>query len=323
MLAQGMAGRQPGVVKIIRRITPHPEFFHDPAGPDIVGDGKGNDAGELYRFKRITKLVDQGVALFRGKQFGHELHHARIRVQLSERLPIRVSPPPQDESWSYEAFHILWSIGAVRGAPYDQLNGTRESQSTWWVAEVAAGELRTFYYAFFSWRAKPDTRQAWRAFQAGEASGYSMLLTFLALALVFEGVPTHFLLGHWSGPAAWVCTGLTVYGLIWTVAVMRSLRLRPILIGTEGMLLRLGSLWAIEVPREQIVACRPVRGQALDRKQPGYLSLVKLNEPQWLLELARPAVAHGPYGIRKSVRRVAFGVDDAEGFRAAVAELVR
>lgn len=170
---------------------------------------------------------------------------------------------------------------------------------------------------------KPAVTKDAKAFSAGEASGYSTFSLFLILAIIFEAVPAHFLLAHWGQPLAWITTGLTLYALIWLVLLRRSLRERPILVEPDRLLVRLGSLWEIEIARDQIARWGAWKPSLVQQKSAGYLSLVRWNDPQWFIELVYPTLARGPFGIRKKVTKLALAVDDPERFRHALAELVR
>ncbi len=183
---------------------------------------------------------------------------------------------------------------------------------------MVAAEIEVFYYALFSWRAKPQTRSGYQAFSCGEASGFAMFSTLLAAVIVFEGIPMHFLLQHWNHTAAWIYTAFDVYAMLWVIALGRSLHLRPILIGEQSVLLQAGLVWQIEFTRQNIKAMNRLEGPAPPRKQPGYLSLVAMNEPQWMIELNQPVVARGPYGLRRTVTTIGVAVDDSESFRAAL-----
>ncbi len=185
-----------------------------------------------------------------------------------------------------------------------------------WAADVVAAEVEVFYYALFSWRAQPQTKPGSRAFSCADASGYLAFSTLLAAALVVEGVPMHLLLIRWSRLAAWICTGLDGYALLLVLAMARSLRLRPILVGEHCVLLQSGNLWQMEIARDNIKSCRRMAGPAPARNTPGYLPLVVINEPQWLIELHAPAIARGPYGRTRLVTRIGVAVDDSEAFAA-------
>ena len=186
------------------------------------------------------------------------------------------------------------------------------------IADMVAAEIEVFYYALFSWRAKPQARPGFQPFSCGEASGFQMFATLLAAVIVFEGIPMHFLLQHWNHAAAYIYTGFDVYALFWVIALGRSLQLRPVLIGEQSVLLHAGLVWQIEFKRENIKAMNPLAGDAPRRKEPGYLSMVAINDPQWLIELNEPVAARGPYGLRRTVTKIGVAVDDPSSFRAAL-----
>jgi len=223
-----------------------------------------------------------------------------------------------------ELWVIVTIVQRLRRVPFsaDPVMRIREAAGALlpskWLAELVAGEILVLYCAF-ACRARPATAPGARSFSVAEASGYGMFTSFILIAVFFEGLPMHLLLRRWSHAAAWISAAAGVYGLIWIVGLRRSLRLQPILIDESTLVLRIGFLWRLDLPREQIAACsRVTSGNAPGRKEAGYLPLVIINEPQWLIELAQPAIAHGLFGHRKSVTRIGVAVDDAEGFGAAL-----
>lgn len=106
------------------------------------------------------------------------------------------------------------------------------------------------------------------------------------------------------------------------VALHRSLALRPVLIGSESVLLQIGFLWRAEFRRGQIRQVRRFSAaDMVDGKPAGYLSMVVLTEPQWMIELNEPVVVRGPLGRRKAVTRIGVAVDDGDAFGAALGEV--
>jgi hypothetical protein len=157
------------------------------------------------------------------------------------------------------------------------------------------------------------------SFSLAEARGYNLFTNFILIALLFEGVPMHLLLHRWSPTAAWISTAATIYGVVWILRLKRSLALQPILIDAQSVVLQIGLLWRVEFPRDRIAACRRITSaNAPARDEAGYLQLVVLNEPQWLVELSEPVIAHGPFGRKKAVTRIGVAVDDAQGFGEAL-----
>lgn len=157
------------------------------------------------------------------------------------------------------------------------------------------------------------------SFSLAEASGYNLFTNFILIAMFFEGVPMHLLLHRWSPTAAWISTAVTIYCVVWILRLKRSLGLRPILIDAQSVVLQIGFLFRVEFPRDRIAAFRRITSAtAPPRNEPGYLQLVVLNEPQWLIELSEPVIAHGPFGRKKGVTRIGVAVDDAAGFGEAL-----
>jgi hypothetical protein len=152
-----------------------------------------------------------------------------------------------------------------------------------------------------------------RRYGLAQASGYGMLSALLMIAVIAEGVPMHLLLQRWSHAGAWIFTGVGIYSFGWLVALYRSLALQPVLIGSEIVLLQVGFLWRAEFRRDQIRSVRRFSvGDSAD------LSLVVINDPQWIIELTEPVVVYGPFGRRKDATRIAVAVDDGDAFGAAL-----
>lgn len=187
-----------------------------------------------------------------------------------------------------------------------------------WVTELFAAEATVFYYALFAWRARPQSAPGSRSFRLAQASGYGMFSILLMTGIVVEGVPMHLLIRRYSHAGAWIFTGLGIYSFLWALALYRSLALRPVLIGSETLILQAGFLWRAEVRRDQIREVRRfAAADAAEGRAAGCLSLVVINEPQWVIELKEPVIACGPFGRRKAVTRIAIALDDADPFELA------
>ncbi len=186
------------------------------------------------------------------------------------------------------------------------------------VARIVAHEIAVFYYALFSWRAKPETRKGWKAFAYAQASGWGSLPILLAIAVIFEAFPVHMLVRHWSPLAAWICTGLDAYGLLWLIAIARSATLRPILVGEDTIAFRVGLIWEAEFPREFVKICRRASGTVPDRNASGYLRGVVMTDPGWIIELHEPVIVEGLFASRRSVTTIGLAVDDPAAFSLAM-----
>lgn len=117
-------------------------------------------------------------------------------------------------------------------------------------ARLLAGELSVLYYALFAWRAKPDVPAGAEPFTLHKQAAMPELFACVALASIFEIVPVHMGLALWSHTAAWIATGLSLYGMIWLIGIARSFSLRPSLFTPEGIWIRYGLLYSLYIPGE-------------------------------------------------------------------------
>jgi len=153
------------------------------------------------------------------------------------------------------------------------------------------------------------------------AFSYSRALTpllwiFVAIMAV-ELVLMHLLLSAlWSHVAALILSGISLAALLWTIAFIRSLKRRPVLVDEGGVTMRLGSLRSVRVPAASIGGL--LTSWPRERlKQRGVLNLSMINYPNVMLELDPPLPAR-----RRSLGAIAHGLDDPAGFTAAVARLL-
>jgi len=179
------------------------------------------------------------------------------------------------------------------------------------ITRVAAVELQAFYYAFCCWRAKPEVTPGSRAFSIHREAGVVALFSVIAVLGCIETVGIHFLISRWNRTAAWVLTILSGYGLVWIVGLCQSIRLRPVLLDEEGLLLRLGLVWSLRVPYSAIAALHD-GGWGHDAK------VAPLGGPKTVIELHQPATLVYPFGITRQARRIGVAVDGHPEFVKAL-----
>jgi hypothetical protein len=210
------------------------------------------------------------------------------------------------------------------------------------VTKILETELTILYYALVSWRAKPIVPADARAFTIYKRVGQADLFAMLPLVSVLEIVPIHLLLNRWSPLAAWIATGLSIYGMIWLTGLARSFALRPSLFGAmepqtrsaarpvtfdDGsvlrrspltamepavcpgeVVLRYGLLFELRIPRECIVRIRPA--------EPGdkAYAVPRNSEPTICIEFDRMLQSQRLFGVRKNLKAVAFTPDNEQDF---------
>lgn len=136
-----------------------------------------------------------------------------------------------------------------------------------------------------------------------------MLWAFVALATV-ELLIVHLVVSsHWHR-AAWPLTAVTALSVLWLVRWVRSFRRLPHRLTDRDLVLNLGSLKAIVVPRSSIAAVRDEWDGAILRDK-ATLTLSPIAYPNRMIELDPPLV------VRHRARsRIAFRVDDPATFDA-------
>jgi hypothetical protein len=144
------------------------------------------------------------------------------------------------------------------------------------------------------------------------------LLWAFASIMAVELAVVHLLVSAlWSRTAATILSALSLGTLVWVILLIRSLKRLPVLVDSDGVTMRAGSLRSVRVPRERIAGVRTFwPREAL--KQRSVLNLALLAYPNIMLDIDPPLAAR-----RRSLRAVAHRLDDPAGFAAAIGRLIR
>lgn len=138
------------------------------------------------------------------------------------------------------------------------------------------------------------------------------MLWVLVALMAIELVVTHLLLAHWFPRTALALSAVTLAAMLWFAGGIASFRRRPVLVGEDELLLRLGWLKEVAVPIAQAQGVRrePIVLAPGDR---GVLNLALVAHPNIAVELSPPLHRRG-----RDISSVAHRLDDPEGFAAAV-----
>ena len=184
------------------------------------------------------------------------------------------------------------------------------------VASAVAHEIAFLYYASLSWGARSDVRDGELGFTYHRKNGYAGILWAVAVMTLIETAVVHLLVERWRATAAWGLSIVSLYGVIWLLGHLQSVRLRPMLLTSDSLHVRIGLLWNVRVPYTRIArVVRLARRDVPARSAPGYLRAAPLGPPQLLLELREPVDVEGLYGYTKrGVLRIGISVDDRDRF---------
>jgi hypothetical protein len=161
-------------------------------------------------------------------------------------------------------------------------------------------------------------------FRRAPVAGYSFVrgrpwaavVGLVAFLVLVETTALHVALAPHSALAAWIATGSSLYALAWIAGDYHALRLGGLDVGDAALVLRFGLRWRVEIPWANVtdVVATESPGDANDRG----LLVCRVLRVDVLLTLREPVVAYGPFGLRRSVRRLALAVDDPARFVADV-----
>ena len=137
----------------------------------------------------------------------------------------------------------------------------------------------------------------------------------VGLLSLLEVGPGHLVVARWSVAGAWILTGLSLYGMLWAVALSRSFAMRPTLVSDRGILLRFGLLFSLWVPVESIrsISATPV---------PGAVPVPRNTSGNLFIEFTEPLEAEKMLGFTTRIFAVAIRADDAQSFRDTLRELM-
>ena len=183
---------------------------------------------------------------------------------------------------------------------------------------LALAEARVLHLALLSWRRPTDVPEGATGF-AYHRYLAPMLWVLLTLQMIeLSVVPLLVML--WSPTVAWVLLALSVWGVLWIVALFKSLRLRPVLLTDKGVRVRAGLLIDVLVPFDRIAA---VRGpsDAAEVKAKTTLNAALLAWPDIVFDLHEPMRVSGPLGRERLVDKGAFKLDDPAAFHEQLSRL--
>lgn len=138
-----------------------------------------------------------------------------------------------------------------------------------------------------------------------------MLWVLIGLTAIELGV-VHALLALWNGWIALVVSLMTASGMIWLIALVRSMPRLPVLIDDEQLVLRVGFLRRFDIMLRDVTGVRTAWESRAERaKTVSNLALIAY--PNVMIDLAELV----PSG-RRAITTVAHRMDDLPGFLAAL-----
>lgn len=175
------------------------------------------------------------------------------------------------------------------------------------LAGIFVTEVTMFYYAFFSWKkSKVHADQ----YTYHKKSGTAGLLSVFIFLIIVETFAVHLLLEQWSTVAAWVLTALSIYTIVQIVAIIRSMKRRPIVLTANALYVRYGLLADACIPLSQISEVRKIKkGSPLTAGARKLSPLGELEGYNLVIELKEDMKLNGMYGFKRSFSALFLHVD--------------
>lgn len=177
------------------------------------------------------------------------------------------------------------------------------------VLRLALTEVFLVYYGVFgSFRRTPPERPDTFSYHRSRDFTMSLALIFI---VGLEAVPLHFLVRQWSGVAAWLLTGLSLYTLLWLLGDLQALRLKPTELTATHLRLYTG------LRRQATITLEDIADITLAAPTvPAACAVFSPSKPaQLYLYLKWPVPVFGLFGRRTDVSCVGVYVDDPERFQ--------
>lgn len=159
------------------------------------------------------------------------------------------------------------------------------------------------------------------SYRSARSAAITITLVFVIL---IESVAVHFAVAARRPVLAWVLTLTSLAAVLWLVRDYLALGTGVVKLGDETLELTIGRRFAIVLPLaviDRAVAPTfrdlPTAGTAQGRD---FLNLTKPTTPNVLLLLGEPRRVRLTAGVHRNARRIAFRLDDAPRFLAALEE---
>ncbi|WP_117211087.1 hypothetical protein [Allorhizocola rhizosphaerae] len=222
---------------------------------------------------------------------------------------------------AYRMFRALRSDGAPSGAA---LRGVVERMVPRQVRQLVGFEIRAMP-SFVWWIGRRRHGVPPGAVPVSYAKAQTPTMLAFVAVLVLETIGMEVLLRAIGAPLGVriVVLVLDGYTIVLLLAIIAACVTRPHVISGAEVRLRYGVFFDLRIPRERIVAVRPVRNYNEQRTidvDDAQLAIAVGSQTNLLIELDRPVTAMRPLGATARVRTIRFFADDPDTAHRALRE---
>ena len=214
--------------------------------------------------------------------------------------------------------HVLWGLTRMRSAwrearaaAADSMLAALSQLMPPTLARVVIAEARLLHLALFRWGAAPEVPAGAAAF-----AYHRHLVPIASVVMVLQTIEigtVHLLVGLWSPTAALILSILSAAALVYLIGLVKSFRLKPVLIEGDILRVRTGILIDRSIPLKNIAAIRTSFASE-EVKSRACLEAGLLAWPNILVELNQPVADPGLLRRERTFTSVAFRLDDPNAF---------
>ncbi|GAA3724152.1 hypothetical protein GCM10022268_35370 [Sphingomonas cynarae] len=172
-------------------------------------------------------------------------------------------------------------------------------------------EARLVHLALFRWNGPADIPPGACGF-AYHRHLQPMMIALLVLSLIEAGV-THLLVAHWSRTAALILFVVSDVSVVYLIGLIKSLRLRPVLLTADGVRIRAGLMIDRFIPYDRIAAIEHQPDSATI-KAADTQNAALIAWPNLVLRLTEPMPRPPLLRRRPPIVAIAFRLDDPDEF---------
>lgn len=131
-----------------------------------------------------------------------------------------------------------------------------------------------------------------------------------------ELLVVHFLLAFWNRWVALAASVLTIATIVWLVALVRSMRRLPVLMTSDVLVMRVGTLRRYDIDRANVAGVR-TSWETRAEKAKSVSNLALIAYPNVMIDLKAPLCVTQA-GRERQISTIAHRLDDLPGFLAAL-----
>lgn len=193
---------------------------------------------------------------------------------------------------------------------------------------VMSTEAAIYYYSLFSYRKKSNNQANVYTFTYHFKTSSIALNIMLIHAIAIETIGIHYFLHQVNPILSYVLLFLNVYTVLLFLAEIQAIRLSPIQLNSEKLVLQIGLMKRITIPIDKIAQFSYYTGpETLSSTDLKHTFDARVNDfitekPMFEINLTESHTANLLYGFTKKVDRIVLTVDEPERFYQTLSKLI-